>query len=297
VSDFIDSIDEKIIRLLQQDGRQSTRQLSTKLGLEHSTIYRRIQRMLTDKTVKILAVTEPNETYYPLGVVLGLNVAPGRAPKIMESLVKYKNLRFISTTTGRFDILAFTLFHNEDNLADFMSDSIESIVGITAANAFRCLKIVKGSRLQYKANESSIDGKIITQLHHDGRQSYKAIASYLNVKPSVVYRRLNHLQEQGLLKITAVVDVNRIGNRIAAVIGINTLAGYENAVCQQLARFENIVLVSETTGIFSVYIWTHFPSISDLYRFLEEELGKIKGIKTSETFLCLKVGKGVYINL
>jgi Lrp/AsnC family transcriptional regulator for asnA, asnC and gidA len=265
--------------------------------MNNSTVYRHIQRLLADKTIKILAVTEPVEAGFPIGVVLGITATPGQAPGVVEGMVRLRNVRFVSTTTGRFDILAFALFHSDTDLADFVGRSLRRISGIVDASAFKCLKIAKGSRLQYKANEGSLDGKIIGNLRRDGRQSYKAIAANLNVKPMVVYRRLNRLQRQGLLRITAVVDVNRIGNRIVAVIGINTLGGREDVVCSELSKLDNAVMVTQTTGIFSIFTWMHFPAISDLYQFLENTLGRIDGVKLSETFLCLKVAKGVYINL
>ena len=50
-------------------------------------------------------------------------------------------------------------------------------------------------------------------------------------------------------------------------------------------------------GRFDIILCAHFPTADDLSRFMWEELAKIEGLQDSETFLCLHVEKGGYLQI
>lgn len=55
----IDEIDRKIIDLLQNDGRVPFLTIANQLGLAEGTIRRRVARLLDEKVLEIVGVTDP----------------------------------------------------------------------------------------------------------------------------------------------------------------------------------------------------------------------------------------------
>jgi Lrp/AsnC family transcriptional regulator for asnA, asnC and gidA len=55
----IDAVDSRIILLLQEDGRMSNKAIARELGIAESTVRTRLKRLIEDRIVKIVALSNP----------------------------------------------------------------------------------------------------------------------------------------------------------------------------------------------------------------------------------------------
>lgn len=290
--DVIDSTDLKLIKLLQYDGRQSSQVLARKLGVHASTIQRRIDRMVKEGILKITAGIEPQRAGLNVGAAIGLKIKPGSVQQVTRPLVTAPNVAFLSTTTGRFDAMLFAAFRDEDDLSEFIENRIASLDGVRENEAFIFLNVAKGRRIQYAPGDGSLDSKLITLLQQDGRQSATRLSKELGISAAQVRRRIKSLIRNETIRIAAVVNITKIGVKLIAINGFQVMPGRSLEVQRALSQLPCTRIVVGTTGRFDVITWSRFNSLEELSLFLEHDLGKLKGIKGSETFMCLNIYKG-----
>ena len=99
------------------------------------------------------------------------------------------------------------------------------------------------------------------------------------------------------MRIAAVVDPAKVRSSIIAVIALYVGHDRLDSVTQSLAVCSEIKWVSATTGRFDIMALACFRSNSDLSKFVRQVLGKMKGLPNSETFVCLRIEKGRYLQI
>jgi len=139
--DKIDSTDEQLIKLLQEDAQQSSRVLAKKLDISPVTVRRRINKLVRNKVFRIGAIVDPRKIGIPLSIVIGLDVAPDRLPSVLHELVKRPEITWVASTTGRFDIVALARFPSTEDLSKFMQNEISQIEGVKDTEVSVCLQM------------------------------------------------------------------------------------------------------------------------------------------------------------
>lgn len=140
-----------------------------------------------------------------------------------------------------------------------------------------------------------LDERLIHLLENDARQSSEVLAAQLNTSPATIRRRVRKLIQSEVLRIVAVVDSSKVGLPLTAVIALDVAHEKLDSVTQMLVSRPEVKWVSTTTGRFDILVMATFPSTDELSVFVQRELAKIEGVRDSETFICLHIGKGRYI--
>jgi len=132
----------------------------------------------------------------------------------------------------------------------------------------------------------SFDWKIIELLNEDGRMTSAEIARKLgNVSARTVTNRINTLTEHGIINIRAVVNPEAVGYGVLADVFIEVEPGRVREVAQQAAEFPQISYVACATGESDVSISLRVRSIEELFEFVTEKLGKIPGVRRTQSYL------------
>ncbi len=139
-----DSMDEKLVRLLGQDARQNSETLAKQLKLSAATVRRRLRRLIRSKLLRIVGVIDPAKFGSPLTAVITLDVAHDKLEAAMEVLAERPDIRWVSTTTGRFDVIALAQFRSTDALSDFVTKELSQLEGVRDSETFICLDVKKG---------------------------------------------------------------------------------------------------------------------------------------------------------
>ena len=137
----------------------------------------------------------------------------------------------------------------------------------------------------------SIDEQLINLLMKDARQSSETLAEQLQVSSSTVRRRMKRMIDQGLIHIVALPEPGKIGFSIEAVIALDVEAESLNFTLNTLRKYPQVRWIAAVSGQYDIMANVWFSSTEELYKFMENEVGRMEGVKNSETFICLYVEK------
>ena len=120
-----DDLNQQIIRLLQEDGREAYDVIGQKLGVSGGTIRNRVTRMRDAGMLSIVALVDPIAVDYESDAMLGIKTAPGVAPtSVAQRLDPYPAVVYVMWVSGRFDLLVEVVCDEETKLASFLSEHI-----------------------------------------------------------------------------------------------------------------------------------------------------------------------------
>jgi Lrp/AsnC family transcriptional regulator for asnA, asnC and gidA len=143
----------------------------------------------------------------------------------------------------------------------------------------------------------AIDEKLIKVLSSDARQSAEKLAKRLKVSPTTVRRRLKAITKNGTVRTVAMVDPAKAGLNLQAVIGFNIAHNSTDSIVQALENQPEVKWMATTTGRYDIVVKAAFASTAELAEFLQRKLAEIPGIQDTETFICLEVNSGGFIEL
>lgn len=132
-----------------------------------------------------------------------------------------------------------------------------------------------------------IDYKIIKELQQNGRRSYKEIAKKLKVSDGTVRLRTEKLIQKGIIKIKALIDPFKFEHRIYALVGINLERRGHSEKMKQISKLKGVISVLNATGRYDLFIELFLDSQKELSEFLVNEISKVDGIQSTETFVYL----------
>ncbi len=134
---------------------------------------------------------------------------------------------------------------------------------------------------------------IIEQLQQDGRRSYAAIGKAVGLSEAAVRQRVQRLIESGVMQIVAVTDPLQLGFARQAMIGIKVDGGLEQ-VAEELAAMDEVDYVVMTAGGFDLLCEVVCESDQHLLDVLSQRVRAVKGVRSTETFMYLKLAKQTY---
>ena len=137
----------------------------------------------------------------------------------------------------------------------------------------------------------NLDSLIVQILKKDGRASNAHIARALGVSEGTVRRRLKMLIDGGVVHVNVSLDPAKMGLTTEAIIGLEVDPDKMDPVCASIAAFDEIGYVTLTTGAVDVFAWGRFSSTESLGLFLRSKVGKIPGVRRTETYMCISVRK------
>jgi len=136
-------LDARIIRVLQEDGRASLREIAQQLGVSTTTVSKRLQRLLDSGIIKgFKPVLDYEKLGYPITAITQIKAKGNRIPEILEALRADPNLTHVYEITGEFDLLVIGKFKDQDS----MNREIKRLLGhpaIEHTNTSIVLSVVK----------------------------------------------------------------------------------------------------------------------------------------------------------
>lgn len=140
-----DAINHQLIRELQVDARQTNVALAAKVGLTEGAVRRRIEQLLSQGTIRIAAVADPDALGLQIHAVIGLRVDLSVVEDLSASLAAMPELSYVYETTGPWDILAVGFFSSDERLRVFLARKVARLPGVTRVETFHIMRTVKRS--------------------------------------------------------------------------------------------------------------------------------------------------------
>ena len=135
--------------------------------------------------------------------------------------------------------------------------------------------------------------RIIEQLQEDGRRPYAAIGKAVGLSEAAVRQRVQRLLDAGVMQIVAVTDPLQVGFSRQAMIGVRA-EGNLAAVADRLAEMPEVDYVVITAGSFDLLVEAVCEDDDALLELISSRIRTIEGVRTTETFVYLKLRKQLY---
>ncbi len=137
-----DDVDKALVTALQRNGRESYAALAKIVGLSEAAVRQRVQRLLDDGAVQIVAVTDAMAMGFLRWAMIGI-VAEGDVRKVSDQLVEIEEIDYVVLCAGSFDILIEVVCEDDDRLLGLLNDRVRSIPGVRSTETFVYLKLAK----------------------------------------------------------------------------------------------------------------------------------------------------------
>ena len=138
----LDDVSKAIIEQLQTDGRTSYATIAKKVGLSDAAVRVRVQRLLDNDVMQIVAVTDPLQLGFTRQAMIGIR-AEGDTQLVADRLAEMTEVTYVVTTAGSFDLIIEVVCEDDDELLDLVSRKIRTLPGVVSTETFVYLKLNK----------------------------------------------------------------------------------------------------------------------------------------------------------
>jgi Lrp/AsnC family transcriptional regulator for asnA, asnC and gidA len=133
---MLDKLAQKIVGELQQDARQSFREIGRKLKVSEGTVRNRVRSLVTSQTMRISALPNPGKLGLNFICVVCIEVKVGTAESVEQRLIKSPNVYYLGGCTGTYDVIGVFMFHAPAEYDEFVKKVIANIPEITRTTTF-----------------------------------------------------------------------------------------------------------------------------------------------------------------
>jgi Lrp/AsnC family transcriptional regulator for asnA, asnC and gidA len=133
---MLDELGQKIISELQEDARQSFREIGRNLKISEGTVRNRVKSLLNSKSMKISAIPNPQQLGLNFMCIMGIEVKVGSAERVEELLIKSPNVYYLCGCTGNLDIIGIFIFRNPSDFDEFVKKVIANIPEIVRTSTY-----------------------------------------------------------------------------------------------------------------------------------------------------------------
>ena len=119
----LDKTDEKILKNLMVDARQSARQMALKLGISTVTVLSRIKKLETEKIIcGYTAIIDHEKLGYSLTAIIEIMGKNDKIVDVENEISKFENVCGVYDITGSTDIVIIAKFKERTELSKFVKD-------------------------------------------------------------------------------------------------------------------------------------------------------------------------------
>jgi Lrp/AsnC family transcriptional regulator, regulator for asnA, asnC and gidA len=138
----LDDADKALIEHLQRDGRMPYTRLADAVGLSEAAVRQRVQRLIDNNVVQIVAVTDPLRLGFRRQAMIGIRTE-GDITIVAETLTAMSEIDYLVYTSGRFDLLAEMVCEDDEHLLTLLNEQIRNIPGVSSTETFVYLRLQK----------------------------------------------------------------------------------------------------------------------------------------------------------
>jgi DNA-binding Lrp family transcriptional regulator len=297
----LDAVDLGIFLELQRDGRAPFVAVADRLGVSEAHVRRRTARLIDAQVFSITAVADPKLFGIDCMAWLAILAHQARATSVAEALVSLPEIDYVVQTAGEFNVMAEAACPSSQALYTLLG-RIRDIPGVQLIETSVYLDLhcqqfqwsLNGNSRAVRARGESelepLDVDIVAQLHHDGRASFRQIASQLGVSERTVSTRVARLMDDNVLQVIAVGDPATLGFDSMAWLCMRVREGADlKRTAAALANVAGIDYVVVSTGRYDLMAELVCRDRAHLLEMLQHGVGQIREIVRVESFLYLRL--------
>jgi DNA-binding Lrp family transcriptional regulator len=137
---------------------------------------------------------------------------------------------------------------------------------------------------------STTDRLLIRLLQQNARISFAELSRVTGIPESTVRRRVERLQDRGIVRFAMIAEADQLGYDISAIIGLRIDLARLEEIGSEVAGMSEVVFASFLTGSFDIMAQIVVESQPKLVDLLTR-IARIEGVRSTETFLMPRVLK------
>jgi len=141
----LDALDNRILEILQRDGRIAFREVARMLGVSEGTIRTRTNRMQSEGVLTFAAIADPLKMGHGVLAFFLLQVGVGQQQAVIDALSEWPEVTYISATIGRADLYVQAVCADHEHLWALLSVRFREVDGIEHVETFQEIKMHKVS--------------------------------------------------------------------------------------------------------------------------------------------------------
>ncbi|GAA3589030.1 Lrp/AsnC family transcriptional regulator [Nonomuraea rosea] len=142
-SERLDELELAVVHALGEDGRMSYKALAQAVGSSESTAKRRVESLMRRGCLRFRTLAEPEVLGYAVEFMLWLEVEPGLMERAGQQLAAHPSTRYLSATTGRFNLAGQVALRHYGELFRYLTDDVGALPGVRAADVTLQLTTLK----------------------------------------------------------------------------------------------------------------------------------------------------------
>jgi Lrp/AsnC family transcriptional regulator for asnA, asnC and gidA len=139
---LLDDTAKAIIEQLQADGRRTYAEVGKAVGLSEAATRQRVQRLIDNGVMQIVAVTDPLQLGFARQAMIGVKVS-GDTRSVADRLSTIPGVSYVVLTAGSYDLLVEVVCESDDDLITVLNDHIRTQTGIVSTETFVYLRLHK----------------------------------------------------------------------------------------------------------------------------------------------------------
>lgn len=132
---------------------------------------------------------------------------------------------------------------------------------------------------------TATDRAIIRLLQQNARVSYAELSRATGIPESTVRRRMDRLQQRGVIEFAMLAEPAKLGYDLRAMIGLRVELRRLDEIANTLRGYNEVTFAAFLTGSFDIMVHVVVESQDALVTFLRDRLAPLEGLRSTETFV------------
>jgi len=295
----LDSTDEAIIVLLEEDGRLTHREIAAQVGLSRSAAATRVQRLLSEGHIDVRGVVHPAVLGHDVLAHVSVTVN-GSATQVAHAAAAREDTTLVSMTSGHHALVLELRAKDIGRIDDALAE-VRAIDGIVTTETLLYTEVVRDVAAPVgpapaAGSLDETDYALLRALQTNGRASYVDLAASVGLSPAGTRRRVVRLLDGNVVRVGAVVRHSGQERRTATGIGLRLDGAAHRPIAEQLARLPSVTFVARTLGRYDALLTVNTATSGDLVGVLDH-IRELDGVREAQTWSHLRFVKETYASL
>jgi DNA-binding Lrp family transcriptional regulator len=317
-TDSPDEVDRQLAHALVIAPRAPFRLLADVIGVSDQTIARRYRKLGSTFGLRVTGAINGERLGWTDWYVR-LQAMPGSADGIAQGLARRPDTRWITLASGGTEIACVVQARTAEQRDDLFLRGLPGsrrVTQITAQSILCVYSSVEWAGITSTLSDGQVavlrasdaypgnvprdppptedatvepaslrpeDHLLLAELARDGRASHAALAAVLHWHESTVRRRIEELQQQGVLFFDVDVGEDFISASLAAMLWLAVDPACLDETGRAIARHPEVPFAAATTGHTNLVVSAQFRGTRHMYQYLTTRLAGLSGIRSVET--------------
>lgn len=293
----LDDTDRRLCELLSTDPRASNRSLAAAVGLTDETVAARLRRLRDQGVLATTVVVDWEAAGYTAQAMVRVGVAGRPFRDAIGPLLDHPATLAVTETSGACDGVVTVVGRSLEEIHHYVADLLTPLPGIDRVQvdlvigdlkvplAILTLPVPPWDPAELPAPRiplDEIDLALVRELSIDGHQSNSELARRLGVSDATVRRRIQRMEDAGLLAVVAAFDPVATGDLSAVALAFCRTAGSVEAFAAEVRAAPVVLAGYRSLGESTSILLLGALSDTDLQEYVSTEFRRLPGLLTAD---------------